>query len=290
MPPQNYLWRKVKRIYFPYVKWALFFLFIHNFLFAVNIYNSKYVSSIYSCRDFLMTALYIVFKMQGEEAMLGGFWFLKCLFFASLTLFLSLKWIRNRTIIIILFLTLMFGNLMFNIHIPFWGLGKTYSMAVIFMYLGYMYKEKSIQLECNSISLLVCFTIVCFGSLFWATSMLNFNLPKAVPYILSGVAGSIMILGISRKLNEKSTLTHNNTLYLGNKTMIILALHFISFKIVSLLIVLIYHLPSYRLAEFITIHEYSRKGWWIVYVLIGIACPLFMDYIYKNGLKVLFKK
>lgn len=224
MPPQNYLWRKVKRIYFPYVKWALFFLFIHNFLFAVNIYNSKYVSSIYSCRDFLMTALYIVFKMQGEEAMLGGFWFLKCLFFASLTLFLSLKWIRNRTIIIILFLTLMFGNLMFNIHIPFWGLGKTYSMAVIFMYLGYMYKEKSIQLECNSISLLVCFTIVCFGSLFWATSMLNFNLPKAVPYILSGVAGSIMILGISRKLNEKSTLTHNNTLYLGNKTMIILAL------------------------------------------------------------------
>lgn len=237
-----------------------------------------------------MTALYIVFKMQGEEAMLGGFWFLKCLFFASLTLFLSLKWIRNRTIIIILFLTLMFGNLMFNIHIPFWGLGKTYSMAVIFMYLGYMYKEKSIQLECNSISLLVCFTIVCFGSLFWATSMLNFNLPKAVPYILSGVAGSIMILGISRKLNEKSTLTHNNTLYLGNKTMIILALHFISFKIVSLLIVLIYHLPSYRLAEFITIHEYSRKGWWIVYVLIGIACPLFMDYIYKNGLKVLFKK
>lgn len=50
--------------------------------------------------------------------------------------------------------------------------------------------------------------------------------------------------------------------------------HFLSFKIVSLLIITIYSLPMTRLADFPVINELAIKGWWILYVIVGVSIPL----------------
>lgn len=60
--------------------------------------------------------------------------------------------------------------------------------------------------------------------------------------------------------------------YIGENTMIILAFHFLSFKIISYIQLRIYNLPSYMLARFPIL--YSENGWWILYSLVGIVIPI----------------
>ena len=70
--------------------------------------------------------------------------------------------------------------------------------------------------------------------------------------------------------------------------MTILTWHLLSFKAVSLLIILIYGLPIEQLGEFPVIVEYATKGWWILYFVVGVGLPLlmkkFMDF-FLHGMR-----
>lgn len=277
-PPTSYFRKKIIGIYLPYIKWALFFLIIHNLLFYVDIYNANYGFGLYTIRDIIERATSITLKMQGEDAMVGGFWFLRCLFFSSITLFLFLKILHNKLLIFLIFTGAMLGCLYFNFHVPFWGLDKAYFMSNIFMLIGYSYRQKPFVIASNLSMIFICFLLVCVGALLWPTSMLRFNFSQSMPYIISGVAGSLMVILVSKMIELPDNTIGKTLLYIGNRTMIILALHFISFKIISLLIIYVYDLPMFRLSEFITIHEYSRKGWWIAYVIAGVSVPLLIDF------------
>ena len=65
-------------------------------------------------------------------------------------------------------------------------------------------------------------------------------------------------------------------------TLTILTSHFLTFKIVSLVIISIYVLPIARLAEYPVIYEYAEQVLWLAYFFVAITtcCGL----IYCNGL------
>lgn len=71
--------------------------------------------------------------------------------------------------------------------------------------------------------------------------------------------------------------------------MIILSLHFISFKLVSLIKIGLYGWPIERLAEFPVI-EQNNEFWWFLYCMIGLATPLLIQYGYDNTKKLLCNK
>lgn len=56
--------------------------------------------------------------------------------------------------------------------------------------------------------------------------------------------------------------------------MSILTWHFLSFKIINILIVSIYKLDYSKVGQHPTIIEYANMGWFIIYTIIGIAIPL----------------
>jgi hypothetical protein len=64
--------------------------------------------------------------------------------------------------------------------------------------------------------------------------------------------------------------------------MIILALHFISLKIVSLLKRWIYGLPIERLAEFPVIEE-NNTYWWLIYSIVGTMIPVIIQLSYSKS-------
>jgi hypothetical protein len=68
--------------------------------------------------------------------------------------------------------------------------------------------------------------------------------------------------------------------FIGDHTMEVLTWHFLSMKLVSLIIITIYHLPIKRLSEFPVIEEYARQGWWIAYLIVGVAIPVVWTYYY----------
>ena len=89
--PISFVWKRIKGMWWPYVKWGLFFLILHNIFFHWNIYNDKYgyhgiVQHLYSMDDFINHAKNI-FLMTQTECLLGGYWFLSSLFWGSLIAF-----------------------------------------------------------------------------------------------------------------------------------------------------------------------------------------------------------
>lgn len=84
------LFRKAKGSYYPFVKWTLIFLLLHNLFAACHIYESSY-----SLRTFA-ERIVRAFTMLGSESLLGGFWFLISLFWASVVSLLFLYWLSER--------------------------------------------------------------------------------------------------------------------------------------------------------------------------------------------------
>ena len=246
----------------------------------------------FNIKDILHHVYTIGFTMSGHESLLGGFWFLKYLFFASVVMLYIRQKVSNEFVSLggVIILTQIFASC--GLRIPYWGLNFTLFMSLSFMIAGFIYHQYDEWLQKHTTLLTFgCLVIVVLGSLFWPGSMLTISSLYCVPYIISGIAGSIMVLEICRFLaNKISPRCYAIWKYVGDNTLIVLCLHMLCFKLVSLVIVVIYHLSAYRIAEFITIHDFSIKGWWLLYVLVGTLMPLGIQLLYKHAHSLITRK
>ncbi len=93
---KDFFRKRIKGLWWPYVKWGLFFLIINNFLCHINVLpQSEYIHSLHG---HLIIAQNIIFKMKGVSIMLGGYWFLVELFKGSIIAFLIIK-ISHKSIV-----------------------------------------------------------------------------------------------------------------------------------------------------------------------------------------------
>ena len=93
--PKIFTIKRLKGIYWPYVKWSLLFLLLQNVFFYLNIYNDEYgfrgnVEHLYDLKEYTKHALSIFTRMSGHEQLLGGYWFMHSMFFGSFIFYLTL--------------------------------------------------------------------------------------------------------------------------------------------------------------------------------------------------------
>ena len=69
-------------------------------------------------------------------------------------------------------------------------------------------------------------------------------------------------------------------IYAGNASLAIMALHFLAFKVVSLLQILIYGYGIDYLSAFPVIPD-RINIWWVPYVVCGVALPLYIQVLNK---------
>jgi len=277
----NYAKKRISKVYVPFVKWGLIFLLLHNIFFHLNIYNDVYgfngeVSQLYGLSDYLKKAFYIFFCLSGNEQLLGGYWFLHTLFFASFIFYGFLKLripIAGGVISLLLSVLLYFKGIpVVNIYC-----GAKEFLAVSCMIAGYLYKSYSIDKFVDKYSLyamMACALLLILGSVYWRGEMIEMKWTHTIPYFVSAIAGSIIVMKLSKYLFEKTHYLSNLIINIGNKTLEILTWHFLSFKIVSLIIIAYYGLSIEHLAEFPVISPYNVQGWWILYFVIGVAVPV----------------
>lgn len=283
--PKKFCKRRIRGLYWPYVKWGLLFLLLHNVFFILNIYNNEYgflgeVSHLYDIKEFVTIAISIITRMKGEEQLLGAYWFLHTLFFASFIFYLILFICKKKkvsTLYGVFLIPLTILLLYTGKFIPYFGIGVRETLAALFMLIGYWYKSKNLNIESYKswFVIPICAGLVALGSMFWRGDMFHLTLYTILPYILTALVGILMVFSFSQKLLTKDCL-RRGTAFIGNKTLTILTWHFLSFKLISLLIIWIYSLPYSRLAEFPVIEEYARLGWWWFYLMIGISLPLLL--------------
>ena len=273
-------------IYWPYLKWSLLFLLLHNVFYHLHIYSDEYgyegkTSVLYTSSDFVRKAISITTQMQGHEQLLGAYWFMKLLFIGSFIFYIALKVLKRNAWGALLLLALSVILSIGDWKLYYFHIGTREFYAAFFIYVGYLYKKH--QFDFHQRPWIWCLGVIMLvvGTQLWFTTMHNYDYWKILPHAFTAILAILTLLCFSqylaRKVENKSVKC---MVFIGDHTMEVLTWHFLSMKLVSLIIITIYHLPIKRLSEFPVIEEYARQGWWIAYLIVGVAIPVVWTYYY----------
>lgn len=282
-----YIRRSLVTLYLPFVVTNLIFIALHNVFFNLNIYNDIYgfmdsVSKRYEYQDY-MRQVYYTFRFMGQEQLLGGFWFLKSLFFARI-IFLLLRWgqikisnnVWKRNFSRLFFITSIIFCLL-DLHIPgILGSGEVFGFLLLWF--GYELRRKENKYirysnELIIVSFIVCMMYAIYRPLYFSSSPLTLD---RIDYVIPCVLGCLLIYFLCLKKwlsNQKSLI------YVGSHTLVILALHFLAFKSVSFIYIIWQHADIRLLAQFAVLWE-SPNWLWLPYTLVGVLIPLIINRIY----------
>lgn len=283
--PKAFIKGKVKKVYIPYVEYSILFLLLHNVFVLCKLYNE---SGLYSLHDIINRAIHIFLSMGLHDQLLGGYWFMGNLFWGVLIAYFFLLICRNNTVIGIIF-SLVISMIMngLEIHIPVISVYYSDFFSSAFILAGIYYKRKGFIFEMKSYFILpISIILLALGTIYWRGCVPNIDMWKILPYYFTAIIGTLGVFSISKLI--KGTIADILN-YLGGKTLAVLTWHFLSFKLISLILIMKYNLSIESLGEFPIIHEYASKGWWVAYFLIGLLLPLGIDYIISH-IKDMYRK
>lgn len=126
--------------------------------------------------------------------------------------------------------------------------------------------------------MIAALVVVFVGSVLWPMGLSNYvySNHRLLPYLFTAVLGTWAVYSLPW---QWLTVRMSEMLrFIGMNTLTILTWHFLAFKSVSLLIIIIYSLPIDRLGEFPVIVEYAARGWWIAYFLVAMIASCAIAY------------
>lgn len=294
---KTYFIKRIKSLYLPFVICNIFFLIFNNLFVYSNIYttnqalldgnigNNYGIDKILSLKNIIIKLIYIIILATGTK--LGGAtWFLKVLFFISiffaLIAYFLKKYIYNEKVFyvlgfIITIILLLAGFTLHKFDFTFYHIGIMLSSSILF-YIGYIFKEFGIIGKITFKIFGVSFIILLISSFIFdkGINLSTNNYYNPFLLIVFSLSGFAFTIYVSKYLNNIKFLS-NIFEFLGLRTMPILCLHLLFFKIVTYIQVILYSLPTYRLASF---PYYYTKYWWILYTIVGILGPIIVNYLY----------
>ena len=283
--------KRIVGIYWPYVKWTLFFILLHNTLFSCNI-----LDSFYSLGEIKTRCLEALKMLVFDEQLLGGYWFLKSLFWGSFIFYASI-WIVQKmkftenyrllahfttgAILLTLSALLSFKYKEFTIlRISSWDFH-----AAFFIWCGYACRLGEPNLKKRtSLFIIAAILLLALGINFWRGSMTDISFSRFFPFTITALLCTITTFSLCTTLHNKM----NMNFYLlkigkilgftGRNTLTILTWHFLSFKVVSYALIRINDLPITSLAEYPVLRQFDDTCYmWVFYLSAGIVIPLLLS-------------
>lgn len=263
--PLEYLKRKVKGIWWPFVKYNIFFLLMHNVLVRYNVIDGNLFSLSQSAKQ--LVSYFIMWNW--DYTMLGGFWFIHDLFSATIVIYVLIKFLENKVWIGIICSLALCAFLKYY-EIDFLRLiNPRFLMVISIMLVGYCFKlyKKPVVIGTRAVIGALFLLVVCsFGR---GICLLNFTFLDIIPYFIISIVGSLFLTTIGDKITR---INGSKTIqYIGKNTMAILTWHFLSFKLITLFRIIVEDRSIDDLASFPVI---LGGYWWIAYTAIGIVIPL----------------
>lgn len=294
--PWEFLKEKLKRLYLPFIKYELLFLFFHNIFFKLNFYDNKLIwkfyeetitQHLYTSEEFISKATRIL-SFRETEQLPGSLWFLLSLFVTAM-FFCTISYIINKYIktdkkqeqirFVIILTIFIIGNILifYNIKLP--RRINVSLIALAIFYLGYLYQR--LENKINIIkSRYAFFALAALLIAVWAgvkTDMQANEYSNPSLFIIFSSLGAYLILYFSKIIEKKYYYALFQ--FIGKNTIPIMALHILSFKAISYAIIIIYNYPISALATFPAI---EKDYWWIIYSISGIFFPITLIYIIKK--------
>lgn len=298
--------RKILTLWFPYVLWTIIYSLLHNFFIRINIYtdnplllkyvNGGHINTIqhWSKLDIGKNILKAIL-LHGGTQMGGAFWFLATLMEISvlycvidLILNIVLNCCNSKKFVIqciVSVILLNLGFMFYKIDNSIWGLDKVFSFYILF-HLGYSLKkfgvlwsdgESKYLLHISILVITLAMLIVCnsFGSI----NLDRNSYVNPIYFLFVSFMGWQCLCQIAFFF-EKNVKTKKIFICLGQNTLSVVIFHFLCFKIVSYIGILLKHQPVCLVAAFPVL--YRGGVWWIAYTFIGLFIPVFMSIIWKK--------
>lgn len=281
--------KRIKGLYWPFLKWNLLFLLLHNFFAYSYIINPD---DVYGAGDYLRR-LAEMLTMRRSEMLLGGFWFLPGLLCASLAGWCVIRICRGRLkLMIAVMVSMLVVSAVGNIFITEsrGGLLPTNILLYTFFFVAghFLAKTKNRMLSRLSVRFGFDFdytrrwcVAAAFGLLSFSMAMVlrHFFGVRGVTslmtwdmsvFVIGSLAGIMMTLSLCTAIKGRLRRVLS---YYGDNTWSLLIWHFLSFKLVSYLVICIYGLP---IAELVDTPCLFSKGssFWLAYFAVGITLPL----------------
>lgn len=277
---KNYIFSKIKKIYFPFVITNVIFMCMHNFFSFIYFYTVKSnVKLYYVFNDYISQFIKII-SLGGGEQLVGPLWYLIALFEITILFAFFLKILRKYKLnneIYIFALSLILYFIGCNIKLP-----RTLSQSFIgmlFYCMGYIYKNHENELKIKKEVAFLSLILIILINQINEVDMGSLNIHFKLLFILTGFSGIYMTLYFA-KLISNIKLKKHFILYCGKHTMTILIGHCICFKLVMFLEYYIYNFDKSFLGRF---PVYQVNVFWsIPMVICGICIPLLVNFIYRN--------
>ncbi len=268
--PLVFLLGSLKRLYGPFVINGLRLFFI-GLLLSYLILGTTGFSFLGGLKYILL----IISGLNSPQFGGGAFWFLRALFILRfLYLFLNLiinkienNSLKNFIIFVSVFVFLIIG---YKTQFPY-TISSTF-IALFFYYVGNLYAKNQKYIKMNVFLLIPAIAVVICSSFINKVDLAYNTYTYFSLFLLTSICGSYTILFVSEKIKQNYILE-----YIGQKSLSIMIFHFLSFVTINLVIVFLYDLPIDRILDYPTIKEY--RWWWLLYSVVGVIIPLFIDKI-----------
>lgn len=284
-PPTNinelriYFIKRIKGLYVPFVLYSLMFLLFHNLYFHIGIYNIKNDIPYYHITDFISNTITIMTKMAYQERLLGPLWFLNALFFTSLfisTTTYILKKIKyyNKYLLLVALILIAILSKYYIEHWHYFNMIAMISLSSCFFISGNIYKDYENDIKRHAtIVFWICLFLTILGTVINTriVEMTAYLYSDIISYFIYANAGIIMTLNIAKHINNNNL--DRIFIYMGNHTLVILALHTLCFKLVSFIKIYVYNLSMDCLADYPVILQHN-EWFFIIYFIIGLILPL----------------
>ena len=294
--PIEFLKRKLKTLYIPYIKINIIFCVLHNFFIRYYLYitdkeiillnNNDIINNVYmtkySLNDLIFNIIRTILFMSNEQ-LSSATWFLRVLFINSI-LFSIIGYYclkipyKNKNILkLIICLTLFIIGFIFQVNefnpiqIP-----VSFSTLILF-YIGYIIKEKQwIKFLINKYNIIIYIIVLLIMNKIGSVSLEVNKYTNPIFLLITSLSGFIIIMNIAKYISKVQKLMIIIT-YMGKNTIPILGFHFLAFKIITLVQIIILRKPLYYLAAYPVLD--SNGAWAILYLIVGVSLPLLFNYI-----------
>jgi fucose 4-O-acetylase-like acetyltransferase len=293
--------KRYKGVYWPFVKWSVFFLIIHNWMFDIGILNERFgnetggVTHPYTWHQIQQNLWHIFTAMGGYDQFLcGAFWFFRGLFVASILYLIIYKVVLHvlpekranaAPYLICLIMLLLCAWKTYEglkIIILVQG-GYRDLMGCFFFGCGFIFRQYAGQYRqfigrhYAALWTTILFAVIVLlfskyltANMNWRSTFVQF-LSLPIPALL----GFLMTYNISLWLDRHEGRLKQFLVYTGNNTLNIFIFHIVAYKVVSLLKIWYYDLDIRQIGCHMVIHEYSQQDlFWILYTIAGVGLPL----------------
>ena len=303
----DFVIRRTKTLYLPFIKWGVFFLILHNLFFEVGLLSESYgnaqggVTHPYNWTQAAQHLWSMVFNMSGYDPfMAGAFWFFRALFLANIAFIFLFKATRRLgklktstlqvvSVIILAFLLALWQASM-GLHIT--GVaqgGYRELMGIVLLGIGFLLRRADetpdssiwhnpiIMLAASSVVLMILTFVYPISMAAKPGSVLS------VPILtVAGTAAFIWLRGLSEfilQLPEKYTQWLQFT---GENSLYIFVFHLLAFKVASMIKVGVYQLDWAMVGGHPVVQHELGDGFWLLYIFVGVVLPILPVWIWRK--------